>query len=169
MRHPFFEALNWEDVESLKTKPDWKPKVRGLEDISNFDHVFTREAAIDSVADGSIALPNSKQLAKGGSGNDSGDSPAKGGFFGSFFRRMTSKKSKRRMEESADTGTQQQVEQSAANDSDPLFPGFEFRSQSVFGGGSQAAESSRREGSDGSGGGGEHDEDSPTAGATAGV
>lgn len=71
-KHPFFKGLDWNAVYNRLIKPAYQPKVKvphilqlvalfplsqphsyrvvlqGKEDISNFDHVFTREAPVDS-------------------------------------------------------------------------------------------------------------------------
>jgi len=45
--HPFFsKKINFDDIASLKIKPPFKPKVKGLEDLSNIDPAFLREDII---------------------------------------------------------------------------------------------------------------------------
>lgn len=48
MAHPFFAGLNWDDVKNRRVKPEFQPRVKDTADTSNFDDVFTREAAVDS-------------------------------------------------------------------------------------------------------------------------
>ena len=43
MAHPFFRSINWNDLRALKIKPPYKPVVKGPEDTSNIDDLFTRE------------------------------------------------------------------------------------------------------------------------------
>jgi len=73
--HPFFMGLDWDAVYQRRVKPEFVPHVRATDDTSNFDDVFTREAAVDSRS--SLDGPGS---AGGG-----------GGLF-SFFRKKKKKK-----------------------------------------------------------------------------
>jgi hypothetical protein len=41
--HPFFKKLNFNDVAEMKIEPPFKPKVRGIDDLSNIDPAFLRE------------------------------------------------------------------------------------------------------------------------------
>jgi len=38
--HPFFENINWEDVERLKLKPPIVPTLTRPDDLRNFDRVI---------------------------------------------------------------------------------------------------------------------------------
>lgn len=76
--HPFFHGLDWKAVEERRVDPEYKPRVRAADDVSNFDRVFTRERPVDSVADGD--------------GDDDSEEDG-GGFFG-FFKSKKPKKKK---------------------------------------------------------------------------
>jgi len=45
--HPFFASINWKECEERKCKPEFIPKLTGLEDVSLFDPQFTSLKAID--------------------------------------------------------------------------------------------------------------------------
>lgn len=47
--HPFFSAINWEDMLAKKIDVPYKPKVKGQDDASNFDSTFTSEPVVDSL------------------------------------------------------------------------------------------------------------------------
>ncbi|XP_023313453.1 ribosomal protein S6 kinase beta-2-like isoform X2 [Trichogramma pretiosum] len=40
-RHQFFRPINWEDVLQQKLEPPFKPKMKDIDDVSNFDRKFT--------------------------------------------------------------------------------------------------------------------------------
>ncbi len=42
-QHPFFNDVNWEDVAKKEHEMPFKPKVRGPEDTSCIDKLFTKE------------------------------------------------------------------------------------------------------------------------------
>ena len=46
--HAFFLGLGWEQVSAREITPEYVPPVEGEEDVGNFEHVFTREEAVDS-------------------------------------------------------------------------------------------------------------------------
>lgn len=48
MAHPFFAGMSWDDVRNRRVQPEFVPRVKNVQDTSNFDDVFTREAAVDS-------------------------------------------------------------------------------------------------------------------------
>ncbi|KAI0061398.1 AGC/Akt protein kinase [Artomyces pyxidatus] len=52
-RHPFFEKIDWRRLIQKKIQPPFKPSVSSPVDVSNFDTVFTTEAPLDSVVEGS--------------------------------------------------------------------------------------------------------------------
>jgi serum/glucocorticoid-regulated kinase 2 len=52
-RHPFFEKIDWTLLLQKKIQPPFKPSVSSPVDVSNFDTVFTAEAPLDSVVEGS--------------------------------------------------------------------------------------------------------------------
>ena len=41
--HPFFDEINWEDLQLKKIIPPFTPAVKGETDIQNFDKLFTKE------------------------------------------------------------------------------------------------------------------------------
>lgn len=47
--HPFFAELDWDEVYAKKVDAPFKPKVKGIEDTSNFDEEFLNEPVVDSV------------------------------------------------------------------------------------------------------------------------
>jgi serum/glucocorticoid-regulated kinase 2 len=52
-RHPFFAEIDWALLLAKKVQPPFKPSVLSPVDVSNFDTVFTAEAPLDSVVEGS--------------------------------------------------------------------------------------------------------------------
>ncbi|THH20108.1 hypothetical protein EW146_g1193 [Bondarzewia mesenterica] len=52
-KHPFFEKVDWKRLLQKKIQPPFKPSVTSPVDVSNFDTVFTDEAPLDSVVEGS--------------------------------------------------------------------------------------------------------------------
>ena len=50
-KHPFFQKINWADLEAKKIKPDVVPMVSGLSDLTNIDKMFTDERARETPAD----------------------------------------------------------------------------------------------------------------------
>ncbi|XP_033105391.1 protein kinase C epsilon type-like isoform X2 [Anneissia japonica] len=42
-QHPFFRDIDWEALEQLKVKPPFKPKIKTMRDVNNFDADFTKE------------------------------------------------------------------------------------------------------------------------------
>ena len=43
MAHPFFRNINWADLKALKIKPPYKPTIKGSDNCSNIDTLFTSE------------------------------------------------------------------------------------------------------------------------------
>lgn len=41
--HPFFRAVDWEQLEAKQISPPYKPRLRGERDLENFDPAFTNE------------------------------------------------------------------------------------------------------------------------------
>ncbi|XP_062406085.1 protein kinase C, eta, b [Sardina pilchardus] len=41
--HPFFSGLNWNALKKRELEPPFKPRIKSLEDVSNFDPDFTQE------------------------------------------------------------------------------------------------------------------------------
>lgn len=53
-KHPFFaKNIDFEKLVQKKIQPPFKPSVASPVDVSNFDTVFTTEAPLDSVVEGS--------------------------------------------------------------------------------------------------------------------
>lgn len=52
--HPWFADIQWDKLIKKEIEPPFKPKVRNVEDTSQIDPQFTRERAIDSVAETSV-------------------------------------------------------------------------------------------------------------------
>lgn len=49
--HPFFASINWEDIKYQRHEPVFKPKVRGVEDVSCIDKLFTKEGLEETMVD----------------------------------------------------------------------------------------------------------------------
>ncbi|XP_048451448.1 serine/threonine-protein kinase Sgk3 isoform X2 [Rhincodon typus] len=47
--HPFFDVINWEDLDRKEIPPPFNPSVAGPEDLQNFDPEFTEEPVPQSV------------------------------------------------------------------------------------------------------------------------
>jgi len=47
--HAFFATLNWDKLTKKEIDPPYKPKVKAVDDTSNFDDTFTKEPVVDSV------------------------------------------------------------------------------------------------------------------------
>lgn len=47
--HAFFATLNWDKLMKKEIDPPYKPKVKAVDDTSNFDDTFTKEPVVDSV------------------------------------------------------------------------------------------------------------------------
>lgn len=52
--HPWFADIQWDKLIKKEIEPPFKPKVRSTDDTSQIDPQFTRERAIDSVAETSV-------------------------------------------------------------------------------------------------------------------
>lgn len=52
--HPWFADVQWDKLIRKEIEPPFKPKVRSTDDTSQIDPQFTRERAIDSVAETSV-------------------------------------------------------------------------------------------------------------------
>lgn len=63
--HPFFAGINWDDVFNKKTTPEWKPRLRGADDTSQFDDEFTDEPAGVSYEDASVVPKEAKIVFEG--------------------------------------------------------------------------------------------------------
>ena len=49
--HKFFEGINWEQIANKEFEVAFKPKVKGVEDVSCIDKLFTREGLEETYAD----------------------------------------------------------------------------------------------------------------------
>lgn len=49
--HPFFENINWDQIATKEFETAYKPKVKGLEDVSCIDKLFTREGLEETYVD----------------------------------------------------------------------------------------------------------------------
>ena len=47
-RHPFFSKLDLDKLLKKEIEPLYKPKVKAVDDTSNFDTMFLNEAVVDS-------------------------------------------------------------------------------------------------------------------------
>jgi hypothetical protein len=43
LQHPFFKDINWVDLRAGKSKPPFKPNVKGPDDVSCIDKMFLDE------------------------------------------------------------------------------------------------------------------------------
>ena len=50
-RHPFFEEINWDQIAKMEYETAFKPKVKGAEDVSCIDKLFTREGLEETYVD----------------------------------------------------------------------------------------------------------------------
>jgi serum/glucocorticoid-regulated kinase 2 len=48
--HAFFKVLDWDKLYRKEIDPPYKPNVKGVGDVSNFDDTFTSEPVVDSLA-----------------------------------------------------------------------------------------------------------------------
>ncbi|KAJ6255356.1 non-specific serine/threonine protein kinase [Anaeramoeba flamelloides] len=47
--HEFFEGVDWDKLYNKEYKPEFIPKIKEIDDITNFDDEFTNEEAVDSL------------------------------------------------------------------------------------------------------------------------
>jgi serine/threonine protein kinase len=59
--HPFFKSVNWDDVQNVKHESAYQPKVKGAEDVSCIDKLFTREGLEETYVDPSALSGNQKK------------------------------------------------------------------------------------------------------------
>ncbi|KAJ5071551.1 non-specific serine/threonine protein kinase [Anaeramoeba ignava] len=52
--HPYFAIFDWEKVYKKEIEPSFKPEIKEVTDISNFDQEFTKEKGENSVPDVSV-------------------------------------------------------------------------------------------------------------------
>lgn len=58
--HPFFASINWQEVKSMTHEVAFRPKVRGAEDISCIDKLFTKEGLEETYVDPNALSGNEK-------------------------------------------------------------------------------------------------------------
>jgi len=49
--HPWFSDINWEKVSTMTHEAIFKPKVKGAEDVSCIDKLFTKEGLQETLVD----------------------------------------------------------------------------------------------------------------------
>ena len=49
--HPFFEGIDWKRISEMTFETAFKPKVKGDEDVSCIDKLFTREGLEETYVD----------------------------------------------------------------------------------------------------------------------
>jgi hypothetical protein len=54
--HPFFAGLNWDEIRQRKHKAIFIPKVKGPEDTSCIDTMFTNESLKETPVDANIMM-----------------------------------------------------------------------------------------------------------------
>jgi len=59
--HPFFFSMDFEKLYNLEIPAPFIPKIKGKDDVSNFDTVFTEEKARISPTDGGVAAAEKNQ------------------------------------------------------------------------------------------------------------
>lgn len=58
-KHPFFAGIDWTQIRAKTHETVYRPKVKGVEDTSCIDKLFTREALDETLVD--PGLLNAKQ------------------------------------------------------------------------------------------------------------
>ncbi|KAK1786365.1 hypothetical protein P4O66_017599, partial [Electrophorus voltai] len=53
--HPFFRAINWDDLLARKVEPPFRPFLQSAEDVSQFDSKFTSQTPVDSPDDSTLS------------------------------------------------------------------------------------------------------------------
>ena len=61
MEHEFFRSVNWDDVANVKHESAYKPKVKGAEDVSCIDKLFTKENVEETYVDPNALSGNQKK------------------------------------------------------------------------------------------------------------
>lgn len=56
--HPWFGGTDWDLLAQKKVNPPFKPKIRKNNDTSNFDALFTKEPAAESIDAGDLLTPS---------------------------------------------------------------------------------------------------------------
>lgn len=55
---PFFSGLDWEALYNRRLRAPYIPEINSKEDVSSFETTFTKEAAVDSVAESPRSIKN---------------------------------------------------------------------------------------------------------------
>jgi len=61
--HPFFKEIDWIAVANKTHETVYKPRVKGKEDTSCIDKLFTKEGLEETLVDPSVLNPKQKQAA----------------------------------------------------------------------------------------------------------
>lgn len=62
-QHPWFSDINWEKVSTMTHEAIFKPKVKGAEDVSCIDKLFTKEGLQETLVDPSALTNKEKEAA----------------------------------------------------------------------------------------------------------
>lgn len=57
-QHAFFKSIDWNELLLKKYDMPYKPKIRAIDDVSNFDTTFTSEPVVDSMTNSSMITAN---------------------------------------------------------------------------------------------------------------
>jgi serine/threonine protein kinase len=60
--HPFFATIDWDVIMRKEIDPPFKPEIKSATDVSNFDPTFTKEAAILTVIESTLADKDQAQF-----------------------------------------------------------------------------------------------------------
>jgi len=61
--HPWFADIDWKKVGEMSHQPIFKPKVKGEEDVSCIDRLFTKEGLQETLVDPSALTSKEKDAA----------------------------------------------------------------------------------------------------------
>jgi len=61
--HPFFSEINWDDIRERKHETVYKPKVKGPEDTSCIDTLFTKEGLQETYINPNVLTSQQKEAA----------------------------------------------------------------------------------------------------------
>lgn len=64
-RHPFFEGIDWDELEAKRVAAPWIPPVRDAMDITQIDDYFTAERPTDSYVDSNMLDDADKDIFSG--------------------------------------------------------------------------------------------------------
>jgi len=62
--HPFFESVDWKEVKNQTHEAGFKPKVKGPEDISCIDKLFTKEGLEETYVNPNALTKDQKKAAQ---------------------------------------------------------------------------------------------------------